>query len=188
MNTITDQPLPGCEADDPAWPVLWAAQISSRYHARREAFFERWSRVTAATGVIFGSTAVASAFGDLKSLAPFIAFGGALVAAASAVDLVVGTATMARRHDDLRKRFLQLEAKIRATREPSENDIVAWESERLIIEMDEPPRYVGLCLLCENELGRANKDIGERTTVRWWVRWTAQWLQWPDEKARPLTA
>lgn len=189
MSTRIRQALSIHQPGNSAFDVMWAAQISSRYHFRRQAFFERWSRVTSATGVIFGSAAVVAVFAKAAQLVgPLMLVTGALVAAASAVDLVVGTAAMARKHDELRRRFLKLEAQIRSIAEPTAANVAAWEAERLAIEMDEPPLYVGLCLLCENELGRATRDVGERTTVRWWVRLTAQWLQWPDEKALPLPA
>lgn len=173
------------DLEDDRWGILWNAQLSSRYHTRRQFFFERWSRVTAASGVLFGSAAFTSAFSQIHASPVLLAVLGAALAVVSTVDLIVGTASMARKHDDLRKRFRQLEANILACRAPAEADIDRWRSEMTAIELDEPPTYFGLCLLCENELGRATQDVGERTSVRRIVRWTAHWIRWENERASP---
>ncbi|MGN2254301.1 hypothetical protein ACFWZ4_13055 [Frateuria sp. GZRe12] len=170
-----------------AFDTLWAVQLSSRYHMRRQAFFERWSRVTAATGVLFGSTAIAGAFTAAHMPAWITAVTGAMVAVASTVDLVVGTAMMARKHEDLRKRFLQLEAEIRRCMEPTAETCVLWTDKRLAIEFDEPPIYNGLALLCYDELARATRGVKERVRVLPSVRITAQWWRW-DRPVEELIA
>lgn len=170
-----------------AFDILWAVQLSARYHMRRQAFFERWSRVTAATGVLFGSTAITSAFAATHIPTWLTALTGALVAVASTVDLVVGTASMARKHEELRKRFLQLEAKIRRCLEPTAETCALWTDERLAIEFDEPPIYNGLALLCYDELARATRGVRDRVRVLPFVRLTAQWHRW-DRPVEELTA
>ena len=172
--------------DDECWGVIWPTRISSRYHARRQAFFETWSRVTAAVGVVFGSSAVATAIAQVHTPTWLLTVSGVIMTIAATVDLIVGTAAMARRHDDLRKRFMQLEARIETTTTPTEADVAGWRAERIAIELDEPPRYVGLALLCENELGRATQGVGPRTKVRWIVSTTAHWFRWPNEHALPV--
>ena len=165
---------------DERWALLWATRISSRYHMRRQAFFERWARVTSATGVIFGSTAVTAALSAAHVPVWLLAITGGLVSVASVVDLVVGTAAMARKHDDLRKKFLSLESDISLHREPKEDDIKRWTSTRLTLETDEPPIYFALALLCENELGRATEGIGERIKLSLLKRLTAHWWRWEN--------
>ena len=164
--------------------LLWAVDRSARYHSRRQAFFERWHRVTAALGVFFGTSAAATALnGPMHIWAVIPAL---IVAVASTFDLVVGTATMARTHAELRRRFLMLQVKIeRSSEAPAQSEIQEWTSERLIIEADEPPIYVALDLLCENEVAKARGDElaksgtdAKRAAVTRWQSLTAQWLHW----------
>lgn len=160
--------------------VLWAAQRSQRYHARRSYFFNRWNKATALFGVLAGSTVVAS-------LAKFMAEDIAVIAAFvvvffSGVDLVAGTGDMARRHDDLRRRFCQLEAEIARNIQPDEETIAGWHAQRLEIEADEPPAYVALNLLCENELQLTYEHLKDRPLVEigWWYRNTAHLFMWEN--------
>jgi hypothetical protein len=148
-----------------------------RYHARRQAFFDRWRRITSATSVIFGSAAAADLLHDGGHLLAVAA--AFVVAVFSAADLVVGTAEMARKHDDLRRRFIKLEAKMLANEQPDPGTVSDWCGERLDIESDEPPSYKALDLLCENEQAIAT---GTKRSVRltWWQVRTAHWKRWEN--------
>ena len=93
----------------------------------------------------------------------------------AAFDLVIGTAEMARKHDDLRRRFVALEARIVPEEETKSGDIREWVQARLAIEMDEPPTYIAVDLLCENELSMSKGDpprydvpLFRRLTANWW--------------------
>lgn len=165
------------DANNESWNLLWAVQRSSRYHARRQAFFDRWHRVTAGVGVIFGS---AAAVNLVTQGGMGWTLGAAFVITIlSSVDLVVGTSVMARLHSDLRRRFLEMEASIRCSPTADQADINRWTVERLRIEADEPPVYVALDLLCENEMSRAKGD-SPRAALRWWEALTAHWWRWED--------
>lgn len=65
---------------------------------------------------------------------------------------------MARNHNDLRRRFCELEADIVSCTSANLNadKIGAWKGRRLSIESDEPPTYVALNVLCDIELRRAH--------------------------------
>jgi hypothetical protein len=162
--------------------VLWAAERSERYHARRQAFFDRWRRVTLGANVLFGS---AAAVDLLKDGGPEVGHSIAIVAAfavafLSAVDMVISTAEMARLHNELRKKFVTLQAKIRRSSEaPTEAEIHAFQDERLAIEVDEPPIYVVIDLLCVNEIERAN-GRPPRVKIKTWQAITGHWWHWPD--------
>lgn len=169
------------DTGDEKWKLLWGVQRSSRYHARRQAFYDRWRRVTAGIGVIFGSVAATDLLHEGgHAVAVAAAF---VVAVTSALDLVVGTADMAWTHRELRRRFLALECAIqRAPEEPTEADVHAWQDERLAIEADEPPIYVALDLLCENEMARAD-GRPDRVKLPRWATVTAHWLHWENIQA-----
>lgn len=174
------------EMSDDCWALFWNVQVSVRYHMRRQAFFERWSRVTSATGVIFGSTAMAAAFSSLHVHPALIASTGALVTVASVVDLVVGTASMARKHEELKRKFIELQADIECHPSEAPEDMLAWNRRKLQIEMEEPPTYFALAVLCENEQGRATEDVGDRASLPWYVTLTANWFRWENQSAKPM--
>ena len=75
----------------------------------------------------------------------------------SAIDLVVGTSKMARLHEFLARRFIDLEKKIISIPQEqfSANDFNQLTTERLDIEADEPPVKQVLDSLCQNELLRS---------------------------------
>ena len=86
---------------------------------------------------------------------------------------------MARKHDDLRRRFIKLEAEILSNEEPDSDTALTWCADRLDIESDEPPTYKALDLLCENEQAIATgTDRGVRLT--WWQRASAHWKRWEN--------
>lgn len=164
----------------PRWELLWAVQKSQRYHARRSAFFDRWHKTTLLVGMLGGSAVVAS-LGDL--VPSWIALAGAsLVAVLSGLDLVVGTGEMARKHNDLRRRFCELEREMQLLPLADEAKLAAWRGERLTIESDEPPAYVALDVLVENELARAYAHLKDQPphSLTWLQRNTAHFLRWEN--------
>lgn len=167
------------------WDTLWGVQRSVRYHARRQTFFDRWRRLTLGASLLLGSGAAAAVMGQIgHNVALGMAF---TVAILSAFDLVVNTAEMARKHAELGRRFIKLEANILADDEPSKETINAWCSERLDIESDEPPTYKALNLLCENEQAIATAT-NRWVQLRWWQRMTAHVNHWEDLTPRVIEA
>ncbi|QEE24498.1 hypothetical protein CS053_08285 [Rhodanobacter glycinis] len=162
------------------WDLLWGVQRSQRYHARRSAFFDRWNKATALVGILAGSAVMATLGAYLPH---WIAIAGALaIIIMSGVDLVAGAAEMARRHDSLRRRYCELEALIAANPHPRDVQLAEWQAGRLRIESDEPPTYVALDILCDNELARAYRHLHDRPPHRLplVVRLTAQLVRWEN--------
>lgn len=169
------------DADQQRWGTLWAVERSARYHDRRRAFFDFWHRLTAGLSLIFASAAAATL---LNATGHSVALGAAfIVAVLSAVDLVVGTAERARKHDDLRRRFIGLLRCIQSDEDLVPETLAAWADERLSIELDEPPIYRALDLLCENELAVA-KSLPPRVHLTRFERLTAQWVRWENLASR----
>lgn len=161
------------------WELLWATQRSQRYHSRRTSFFGRWNKLTAFTGVIGGSAVFASVGNQMPWLATI---GAAAVVVISGADLVIGTSEMSRMHNDLRRRFCELEAAIVSTVTTTESDIAKWKAQRIAIESDEPPTHVALNLLCDNELSRSYGHLSghQEHAVPWYKKLTAHFLIWED--------
>jgi hypothetical protein len=98
----------------------------------------------------------------------------------SAFDLLVGFARSADLHRSLKRRFIELEKRCFG-----EFDDEQMARERLTIEADEPPIYRALQLRCTRELAIAENIDPENypagyVTLPWYMRWTANWLHWPD--------
>lgn len=147
--------------------LLFDVRRSVRYHMRRCRFFDLFHSFTNAIGVIAGSSAVFSALQNHSQAAVFSA---ALVAVASAIDLVVGTGTMARLHNDLAKKFIQLEKEITLGGEPTEDNLRKFTCCRLEIEAEEPPILRTLDRLCYNEMLRAEGHSAEQMIPVPWLQ------------------
>lgn len=164
--------------------LLWGVRRSVRYHTRRRRFYDRLNTTASGVTVVFGS----ATFGILLSEAAkqWALAAAAVVTAVSAIDLVLGTAQMARLHHDLARRFIELEKRIVAAPNPDETTLSAWIQERLTIESDEPPPYRILDLMCHNELVVAEDRVGAAFyKVNWLQRFLANFF---DLGTHKLTA
>ncbi len=162
--------------------ILWSIQRSQRYHARRSSFFSRWNKSTAFAGIVGGSAVFASLGEALPSQVATVA--AALVVIISGADLVIGASDMARTHNDLRRRFCELEAEIVGVESPCAADIGRWKAARISIESNEPTTHVALNILCHNELVRGRYEA-ERAAelmqhVGAWRRLTAHLFVWEN--------
>ncbi|WP_367345713.1 hypothetical protein [Stenotrophomonas bentonitica] len=162
--------------------LLWSVQRSQRYHARRSSFFSRWNKATAFAGIVGGSAVFASLGKALPGEVATLAAAGVVLI--SGADLVIGAADMARKHNDLKRRFCELEAEVVGVAEPTVSDLNKWKSLRVTIESDEPPTHVALDVLCENELIRstyeADRAKGYLHPVPIWKRATAHFFTWEN--------
>ncbi|MFJ2445188.1 hypothetical protein [Pseudomonas sp. NPDC087626] len=161
-------------------------QRNVRYHMRRGAFFLRWGRFTAFVGVIFGSATVTSL---IAGSSPILVGGSALlVTLASSIDLVVGTGQRAWLHNDLRKRYLDIEAELLSTgQETSHQGLRELKSRIRRIEADEPPTLPALELLARDDVIRSmySKEDADKyvSKLSWFKRTTAQWFDWDTSNA-----
>lgn len=134
--------------------LLFGVRRSIRYHARRRMFFDRFRQLTSALGVILGSATVFTLLNEMEPLYPSLA--AALVTILFTIDLVVGTGPAARLHNDLNRRFIDLERQMELEEIPIDGHALAkHKAYRLEIEVDEPPVHRVLDMMCHNELLRA---------------------------------
>lgn len=159
-------------------------QRNVRYHMRRGAFFLRWSRFTAFVGVVFGSATVTSLI--TSSSAVIVGGSALLVTLASAVDLVVGTGQRAWLHNDLRKRYLDIESELLGAT-PDAKTLREMKSKIRRIEADEPPTLPALELLARDDVIRSMypKEQADQyvSKLHWFKRTTAQWFDWDTSNA-----
>jgi hypothetical protein len=164
--------------------LLFGVRRSARYHLRRRRFFELWHALTNFIGIASGSAAVVAVVKDFPMVAALLAV---LVALASAFDLVIGTAEMARKHSDLAAWFILLEKEIVLAGDPTEASLRAHTAKRLEIEADEPPILRTLDRLCHNELCRAMGEPPESfKRIPWHQKHLAQLISFesPYPKGR----
>ncbi len=161
-------------------------QRNVRYHMRRGAFFLRWGRFTAFVGVVFGSATVTSLIAGSSDI--LVGGSALLVTLASSVDLVVGTGQRAWLHNDLRKRYLDIEAELLASGVNTPADKIREMKSRIRrIEADEPPTLPALELLARDDVIRSmySKEEAAKyvSKLGWFKRTTAQWFDWDTSKA-----
>ena len=168
---------------DRGWhDLLFGVRRSIRYHARRRMFFDRFRQLTSALGVILGSATVFTLLNEMAPLYPALA--AALVTIFFTIDLVVGTGPAARLHNDLSRRFIDLERRMELEEEPIDAQSLAkYKANRLEIETDEPPVHRVLDMMCHNELLRAmGYDKSHFARIRFHQRVLAHFFDLQDDK------
>jgi len=170
------------------YKLLFGVRRSVRYHMRRVSFFYRahkWLTVLAATGGVGTITALV-----IGSSQATLVFGG-VTAFFSVIDLVFNLAKRAREHNDLARRFIDLEKELFDAEEGIDRMMLAdLTGQRLSIEKDEPPVLRVLDIICHNELVTA-MDCGEEyeKRVMWFQRLCADFFdilpykEWPNIKS-----
>ena len=151
--------------------LLFGVRRSVRYHNRRRMFFDRLHKITVSLSLIFGSATISVALSQVDRI--WISICAALVAVFGAVDLVFDAPQSARTHNDLAKRFIDLEKMIVVLPALSEENIRNFTAKRLEIESDEPPVLRVLNIICHNELMRA---MGYADTMLVKISWYKRFL------------
>lgn len=162
---------------DPEFEAIFSIGRSIRYHDHRVAWFDRLHRMSSAVsillaGVIFMEIGGARSPWYIQALAAI----GALL---STFDLVLGFAKCADVHRDLKRRFVELE--IALVNGASTQEI---EVSRRRIEIDEPPLYSALDVLCREEMCAAMGCENQYQPLAWLPRTTRNWYRWPNIAAR----
>ena len=139
-----------------------------------------------ALAAIGGSAAFVAILGDNAEIAMGLALA---LAFGTALDLVFGFSPMARRHDDLYRRFSDLAADITTSSSPSEEEIRRWRERRLLIEKDEPTQIDALNVRCHNEEAEA-RGLGKEDTyyIRWYQVALSQLFTLPPYNFPPLAS
>ncbi|MFU1921487.1 hypothetical protein ACM6PT_30775, partial [Klebsiella pneumoniae] len=111
-----------------------------------------------------------------------------VVTIASAIDLVVGTGQRAWLHNDLRKRYLDIEAELLSCAgAPSLEQLCQYRSRIRRIEADEPPTLPALEILARNDVIRSMYPKAQAdelvSRLSWLKRTTAQWFDWDTSSA-----
>lgn len=178
------------DRDDELYDLKFYVQRNIRYHMRRAAFFTRWSRFSSFVGVFFGSAAAVSMMAQVESIPPIApALMALLVAIVSAVELVVGVSHLAWRHNDLRRRYLDIDEKIQSSPKIPIKAVHELKATIRRIEADEPPTMEALELMVRNDVITSIFDRDEvqehYIPLDWYIRISAHWINWDVSAACP---
>ena len=148
--------------------LLFDVRLSIRYHEHRQAFFQGMLNLSLFFSLVLGSGVCAVL---LYGASPIWASVAALPATVlSAACLAFGMRDKASRHDDLRRRFIELERRLRGM-DPTAGTASWGEQERLSIEADEMPVLRVVASMCHNEESRAmDFDTKELIEIGFWQK------------------
>jgi len=167
--------------------LLFGVRRSVRYHHRRTLFFDRFHKTSTFLSALSGTATLASVLA--KAGPAWTLTFAASVAVFSVIDLVVGTAQLARLHNDLSKRFIKLEKEIIKSKDATPESVSVFTAQRLDIEADEPPPLKVLDSICHNELLRAmGYDKSEFLEIKWYQRFFSQFINIHEHKIHSKTA
>ena len=159
-------------------------RTSIRYHQRRVSFFDKWNVLTNAVVVFSGSSAIITLLTNWGGQKLAIVIFGGIVSFFALLDLVVGTARMARTHEILYRQFIDLERQWTGIHDPEDNDLSKLEREKLLIEQGEPPPLRTLIELCWNDTAKSMGRKERIGGIKWWQRRLANFLSFEDPAHR----
>lgn len=176
---------------DHSWALrhdtLYRCQLSTRYHRRRERFFDWMDRATSAVALIGGSAAFAAA-----AETNVVKLAAVAVTGTAAISLVFGFADKARRHAALAESYKRIEAEIlrAGDYDYTERQINAWRARIAETEAGEPPVLRPLVVLCQNDIAAAANQHEKVTALAWYKRLFAQMVDFDvdDKSKRPPQA
>lgn len=155
------------------WAVQRQADLSARYHRKRERWFalcERWLQALAAL-------LATSAFAQLAGAGDGSRWLALVAAGCSVFSLVFGVAERARVHGQLATEYRRLLADLRgAGLRLAEAQVVQLKARLAGLEVSEPDPMNALVMDCENEIAIAAGDRGNVVPLSLWERlWMQVW-------------
>lgn len=153
MNS-TEPQLKKSQAGRKYHDLIFGVRRSIRYHTSRRQFFEAVDALTVGISLVIISSIVYLALTDWFGQEG-VACLAALVTILWVLNLAFGIRKKTLLHNDLAKRFVDLEKKMIAVDEPSDEEIRQWTNERLDIEKDEPTKRIILDCIMHNEMVKA---------------------------------
>lgn len=173
MNTLI-------KPSDAHWQALWErrcdalykANITARYHRRRQRFFDLLDKATKAATVLLGASLLGESVKQHLPLAASAISGLGLLA------LVFGYGDRKQTHKELAEAALQLVARIEEVPTALLTDALTtqWLADHSRLNSREPPALKTLVILCEREQAAANGHPNHVPLPAWPKRLLANWL------------
>lgn len=166
--------------------VSYRLRLSIRYHQRRTRFFDLWDKWIKALVVLASTSAFATL--TIEAAGTSIAkWTSAVIAAMSALSLVFAFSEKARIHANLTRRYSELEAELAAMRASRKGSLADIDRRIRLIEADEPPSLGALVVLCQNEIALQEGHENSITSLRWYQRVLAHFVDLPAPTRARLT-
>lgn len=152
--------------------TLFRIRCSIRYHSRFSYFYENWNTITTA---LITSFMLISVSASCSAISKPTGLGlGITALLAGAIGGIIGTTTLAfgvaqkrRTHDDLKRRFIQIETLFNKEI-LDENELAKVKYEIFRIEESEPPILSLLNTLCFFEISLAEGTTKKIESIKWW--------------------
>lgn len=149
--------------------LLFGVRRSTRYHHKRIRYYDGLNKLSTLLAAFSGSATIITVLGKVGSF--WVILFATVVAVFSISDLVFGTNQKARLHEDLSRKFINLEKSIVSARTLSSRTISNFTTQRLDIEAYEPPPLQVLDSMCHNELLKSmGYDESEFVKIIWYQR------------------
>lgn len=142
-------------AADKAWDDCWRqrcealnwANITYRYHRKRQWFFDFLEKFTQAGSVLMGASLLGKTMQDHLPLA------AAIISALGLLALVFGYSDRRQAHKELACEAMQMVGRIEGTPVQQLDDacLCRWQQDMAALNLREPPNLKTLVLMCERE-------------------------------------
>ena len=134
--------------------LLFGVRRSVRYHSYRHQFYIGAQSTIHFVIIVLGSGSLLNLLDDQHATGLSV-WGAFIITLLASLSLVFGLSSKAALHNDLYRRFANLEREFTAVGPEDEKALARLLDRRLEIEMDEPATYKALNRLCHNELVRS---------------------------------
>ena len=160
------------------YALFFDVRRSIRYHDRRRSFFELMHRITAVLTILMAGSVLFD-IGKPGSTAMWLTTISVFAALLATLDMVIGYSSKADLHRSLKVQFGKLEMSIISGGD-SEAEWNSHQIKRLEIELEEPPVYRALDLLCYNEIVKADGIQDKMHRVSYLNCCTCHIFKWAD--------
>ena len=150
--------------------LLFSVRLSVRYHSYRHHFYIGAQSASSFVILLLGSASVFKIFEGSVGEEWFVAAAPAAITALAALGLVYRLPAKASLHNDLCRRFVDLERAFLGHKQWSDAVLDSLEDQRLQIEKDEPATYQALSVLCHNELVKSEGRPEHMKKLQWYQR------------------
>jgi hypothetical protein len=154
--------------------LRFIADVSARYHQRRRGFCMFIDRLVKGVSVLAGSAAALAVGQTIMSVSAgewFLLGATFGIAVLNAWDLVVGFPDQAREHEDLRRKYIQLQIDIENAIElgADSDQVSRLKAQYIAIGADEKPTFWAIYAQCWNQVIIATRGSKEYLrNLPWW--------------------
>jgi hypothetical protein len=169
--------------DSELWELKFGVEVSTLYHDWRRATLETTIRL------VKGITFVGAIFSLVTAFNPFhwddftatwvIAASSIVIACVNLLDLVANLDGRALLHEDLARRFKEVQQRMARHRKEWESRLPEWDADIQAIRADEPPTLWAVYAMCWNQtIGKHRTETrGYLRPVPWWRSWLRNIVQ-----------